>query len=240
MTPLALFHGTTMPPRRWATGVTGDVVLQPFHPVVHSGAFADWFPLARRWVYTNPTAVDRLRQADVPDDLLVREPADRWRLPRLRMPEGFHVALDDAAALAALPGVDGLFVDDLDWMILHHEDTVGQYLAGLATRTRCPIFVNRGFPVLTAVPRVEAVLAEGMDNDLANPDSHAWIETVALPALSWAHRAGHRVHRLEYLPAVPVRHPSTATRLLDRSLASLCTSSHLVNDEQLDLWREWA
>lgn len=236
--PFVIFHGTELPPRRWAAGVTADVVLQPYHPLVAEGRFGDYFPQARRWIYTNPTAIDPERQRHIPKRLILRDPGDRWQLTRMRLPEGLDLVLEDAAELAGRPGVHGLFLDDLDRLIARGDEVLSAYLSGLAERISCPVFVNRGFAALARVPRLAAVLVEDLSRDLASPGSYSWVQSEVLPALAQARDAGCRLHRIDYEPALPYLPPTA--RLLDRAVSRLCDHEHRVYDEQLVEWREWA
>lgn len=232
-----MFHGVALPPRSWAAQFDGDLVLQPYHPILAGGGYREWFPCARRWVYHNPTAVDESRAEGIDSALLEHHPDDRWDLPRLRLPDALHVALDDAEALASVDGVDGLFVDDLDWMLLTADAVVPTYLEGLRARVSCPVFVNRAFRVLDAVPRVEAVLVEGLEWDLGSPAAVSWVKREAVPQLTSAAASGARLHSLEYLGR-STRLSREALRV-QRRVAGLCSSTHRAVHERLDEWGEW-
>ena len=231
-----VYHGTLLPRRAWSIEQTGDVVLQPYHAIVKYGGFESWFPKARRFVYINPTAVDRLRRTDVTDDMVRLDPDDRWGLPRLHLPEQLDWAVADAAMLAGLPGVHGVFVDDVDLLEGSQADIAVEYVRRVTASTGCTAFVNRGFGLVDALARVapvEAVLLEDLDRDAASPGSTRWAQRVVVPALVRARAAGTRVHRLEY-GAAPAADPS-----LGRQVEPLLDSCARMPDPVLDQWSWW-
>lgn len=242
-----VFHGMTLPDREWAVRLQADVVLQPYHPIVQSQSFGEWFPLARRFVYVNPTAVDRQRRSDVTERMLVHDPDDIWGLPRLRLPEFLDWAVEDAVLIGLGEGVDGLFVDDLDRLTVSpaRRDLAIEYARRVAQGASCTLYVNRAFEVIDRLESLEAVLVEDLDRDLAQPGGAAWVAQLVLPTLQRAHHRGIRLHRLEYdadglaRPGglTPVTGPAQRPR---SQVDTVLTSTLRLPEPALDCWDTWS
>jgi hypothetical protein len=232
-----IFHGTRMPDRAWANALAADVVLQPYHAIVQAAEYADWFPRARRFVYVNPTAVDRMRRSDVTDDMLFYDPADRWGLPRLRLPAALDWAVADAVDIALANGVDGLFVDDLDRLLMTslERNVATSYVRRIVEAAGVTVYVNRAFGILDALPSLEAVLVEDVDRGLGAPGAAAWLEDFVVPVLLRARHRGVRIHRLEYGTDPACRGAGLAPRSLDSVVHSIARLPH----PGLDEWSWW-
>ena len=214
-----------------------DVVLQPYHPIVQSGTYANWFPHARRFVYVNPTAVDRVRCSDVTDAMVFHDPDDPWGLPRLRFPDHLAFAVNDALAIARRPGVHGVFVDDLDRMLTtpFERAVAVAYVRTIAASTGAALYINRAFTILDDLDGVEAVLVEDIDRNAESPDAIAWLNDVVLPVLTRARQRGVRVHALGY-----DADPAGRTAGIESLLAAVTTSSARLPHPRLDEWCWWS
>ncbi|MCW2769577.1 MAG: hypothetical protein JWR27_1010 [Aeromicrobium sp.] len=205
---LCIYFGTEMPDLTWSEDLgPSDVVLEPYHPLVQGGGFAEAFPDARRFVYVNPTTIDPwvLDQLADPPPMIGRD--ERWNLPRLDLdhPEGFAWAV--RSACAALKGdrgrIHGAFVDDLDSMLPDREELAIEFFVQVALHleTEPAWFINRGFSLWPRIEHLEAVLLEDISPDLAARAPTAmvrWIHEQVLPAVRAVRRRGVRVHSMDY------------------------------------------
>lgn len=184
-----------------------DVVLEPYHPLVRDGGFADVFPRARRFVYVNPTTVDpwHLERMTDPPPLIGTD--EEWGLPRLDLedPRGLdHAVATTVAALRCDDGrMHGAFVDDLDRLLPDRADIALEYLA----RTTCALghepawFLNRGFALWSRVENLDAVLLEDLTPETVahlQPGAVRWLREEVLPRVRDARARGVRVHALGY------------------------------------------
>lgn len=205
---LCVYFGTEMPDPAWAQDLGAiDIVLEPYHPLVQGGGFAEAFPDARRFVYVNPTTIDPwvLGQLADPPPLVGRD--DRWDLPRLDLdhPDGFAWAV--RSACAALSGdrgrIHGAFVDDLDRLLPDREELAIEYFVQVAVHLdREPAwFINRAFALWPRVEHLEAVLLEDISPDVAAhepPATVRWMREQVLPAVRAVRQRGTRVHAMDY------------------------------------------
>jgi hypothetical protein len=230
-----VFHGTALPDRDWANRVRADVVLQPYHPIVQAQDFGGWFPLARRFVYVNPTVVDPQRRNDVTAEMLWNDPDDAWGLPRLRLPEFLDWAVDDSVQIGRGVGVDGLFVDDLDRLtvVSSHRHLAIDYARRVAEEASCTLYVNRAFEILDELGSLEAVLLEDVDRDLEQPGVGPWLDELVVPALWRARSRGVRLHRLDYMGGGDTRFHAPDP------LSGLLTSVARLPEPALDSWDIW-
>lgn len=203
-----VYFGIDAPDASWASSLRGaDVVLEPFHPLVAEGGFAERFPHARRYVYVNPTSVDPWLLEHGPAGAPVSGWDARWDLPRIdpATPEGMDWAVRTAMDAAAADGgrSRGLFVDDLDRLLPDRPDTALEFLRRVEDAVSPDVhwFVNRGFDLWNRIARLDAVLLEDMAPTVTRHAPAAevrWVRTRVLPALDAVRRRGTAVHAVAY------------------------------------------
>lgn len=222
----------------------GDVVLEPFHPLVRDGGFADVFPNCRRYVYVNPTTVDPWLYDRMVDPPPITGRDERWGLPRLDLdrPESLDFAVEQAVAAFAADGgrSTGLFVDDLDRMLPERPELAVEYLArvGEATPVEPRWFLNRGFALWPLVEALDAVLLEDLAPDVVgfgSVDESRWMDDV-LAAVRGVRARGVRVHALSYADQQPSG-STAADRRVQTELAGLIDSVITDADRPLNVWR---
>ena len=208
MSDLLLYLGMDVPPLAWSAALTDvDVVLEPFHPLVKYGGFAERFPAARRFVYVNPTSVDPwvLERADHRPPLIGED--REWSLPRLDLddPAGLDWAVQQAvdAFESGDSRPDGLFVDDLDRLLPDRSELCIEFLARVtnAIGQEPRWFLNRGFELWPRVEALDAVLLEDISplvSQYGDVDQIRWLREVVLPAVDAVRRRGVRVHAVSY------------------------------------------
>jgi hypothetical protein len=246
MNKLCVYFGTEPPDATVPQTLEDvDVVLEPYHPLVKSRGFREAFPLARRFVYVNPTTVDPwvLGQLSDPPPLIGRD--ETWNLPRLDLdhPDGFDWAV--RSACAALEGDDGsihgAFVDDINRLLPDREELLMEWFVEVVQRLgwEPAWFLNRGFAIWPRVERLEAVLLEDITPEIsaAQPPAYVrWMREDVLPRVEEARARGVRVHCLGYRDQEP-----TGGVLLDdalrRDLRRLVDSVTTGADRQLHEWR---
>ena len=232
---IIVYHGTEYPDQQWAAGLTGHiVVLQAYHPIVAAGEFGNWFPNVTRHIYTNPTAIDPSRRT-VAEKYLYRDPTDRWKLARLKWPDASRIAIDDALKLSSLPGVEGVFVDDVDLLAQSDRTAVLSYFNAIGAGAGNSISLNRGFEILGALAdsaAITAVLLEGLDRDASLPYGRDMLRTFA-PILRRAAARGVEFHRLEY-GSRPGRDR------VPMSVRRIAQSEVRARDESLAYWDDWS
>ena len=225
--------------RRW-----GDVVLEPFHPLVRDGGVADVFPHARRYVYVNPTTVDPWHYERMTSPPPVTGRDERWDLPRLDLdrPEALEFAVEQAVqAFTADRGRSrGLFVDDLDRLLPDRAELAIEYLArvGEATPTEPRWFINRAFALWPLVEALDAVLLEDLAPEVVgygNNAEHLWIDDL-LAAVRGVRQRGVRVHALSYGDQRPAA-GSEPNRRVQSELAGLVDTVTTDADRPLNVWR---
>lgn len=162
---LTLYYGMDYPALAAAEHYTGMVVLQPYHPLVAAGQFAEIFPRADRYLYYNPVktygsaamldfASERLGpRGDQPFEAWLTCPRDLERQKRA-----------EAERLLAIPGTCGLFVDDLDHWLLDDSrfDQGCALLKAIARKAEGRLILNRGFRFWPELERIDAVLLENV------------------------------------------------------------------------------
>jgi hypothetical protein len=243
---VAIYFGVEPPATAIAGALgAGDVVLEPFHPLVRHGGFAEAFPDCRRYVYVNPTTVDPwlYDRLDSPPPITGRD--ERWGLPRLDLdaPAALDFAVDRAVeAFAADDGrCTGLFVDDLDLLLPDRAELAIEYLArvGGATGREPRWFLNRGFALWHRVEALDAVLLEDLSPDVSgygSADELRWLYEDVVPAVRTVRARGVRVHALSYADQRPSR-DLVPDRALQWRLASLIDTCTTDADRPLNVWR---
>lgn len=247
---LCIYFGTEMPVPGWSDRAGEarrvDVVLEPYHPLVQGGGFADAFPDARRYVYVNPTTVDPwvLGQLSDPPPLIGRDA--RWNLPRLDLdhPDGFAWAV--RAACAALNGDDGrihgAFVDDLDRLLPGREEIAMEYFVQVSHQLgwEPSWFINRGFALWPRIERLDAVLLEDITPHIAAheaPDTVRWLREHVLPQVRAARARGIPVHAMGYHDQHGALPDVAPDNLLQVELGRLVDSVTDGADRMLHDWR---
>jgi hypothetical protein len=247
MTGLCINFGTEVPKRSWAGSLVDfDVVLEPYHPLVKYGGFAETFPNARRYIYVNPTSVDpwELERATKKPPLIGND--ERWNLPRLDLdrPEALDFAVETAVRSFALDDGQsrGLFVDDLDRMLPDRADLAIEYLArvssGIGREPRW--FLNRGFELWPQVEALDAVLLEDIAPHLvgyAKVSEVRWLRDVVLAGARTARDRGVRIHALSY--ADQENHTDRPARdlVLETEFAEIVDTVTTDQERRLEEWR---
>lgn len=243
-----VYFGVDVPDAAWSKSLrNADVVLEPFHPLVADGGFADRFPHARRYVYVNPTSVDPWRLERDASDAPVAGWDARWNLPRIdpSTPEGMRWAVRSAVEAADADGgrSHGLFVDDLDRLLPDRPDVALRFLSEVQ-RVRGGVrwFVNRAFPLWDRIAGLDAVLLEDMAPSVtrhAPAPEVQWVREQVLPALDAVRARGVAVHAVAYADQTPllVRAPDLA---LERDLADRIDSVVLNSGRAAASWEVFA
>jgi hypothetical protein len=245
MSAMSIYFGVDHPEAGLPSAIgTGDVVLEPFHPLVRDGGFADVFPRCRRYVYVNPTAVDPWHFERMADPPPITGTDERWALPRLDLdrPEALDFAVEQAVAAFAADGgrSTGLFVDDLDRLLPDRAELAIEYLARVGERTpREPRwFVNRGFALWPRIEALDAVLLEDLAPEVVgfeSIDRTRWMDDV-LAAVRGVRLRGVRVHALSYEDQ-PAAGSTVADRRVQTDLAALIDTVTTDADRPLNVWR---
>lgn len=235
-----IYYGTTTPARERTRRLRDvAVVLQLYHPLCQSGAFADYFPNARRFVYFNPTAATPpLTDPKVQAATLGYDAT--WNLERLDLRRAAARRFATAQGLSALTvaGAHGLFVDDLDrWDHPAGRCHARAVLRAVASEHPQPPawFFNRGFGFWKRMPCLTGALLESLTPyqvDRMGPSDLTWVTRVVLPALRHARAAGMELHCLTYDHAAVGWQPHGAAAL---ALATL-TGQPLFAGRDLDQW----
>lgn len=245
MTAASIYFGVDQPAHHVLAAIgEGDVVLEPFHPLVRDGGFADVFPHCRRYVYVNPTAVDPWHYERLASPPPITGRDERWGLPRLDLdrPEALEYAVEQAVAAFASDGgrSTGLFVDDLDRLLPDRAELAVEYVAKVGERSvREPRwFLNRGFALWPLFEALDAVLLEDLSPEVigyGSLDEGVWLDEV-LAAVRAVRRRGIRVHALSYRDQQP---PSGVVpdRRVQTDLAGLLDSVTTDADRPLNVWR---
>jgi hypothetical protein len=243
---LCLYFGVELPNAEWAAALDDtDVVLEPYHPLVKDGGFATAFPLARRYVYVNPTSVDPwlLERADPVPPLIGYD--DRWSLPRLDLehPDGLTWAVNRALeALQADGGnVHGLFVDDLDRLLPDLPELAMDFLVQVSIRhgKEPGWFINRAFELWPLIEGLDVVLLEDITPQLIGYESKMhveWTREVVFANVRQARARGVRIHALGYKDQETIMQgiPDAAPEI---ELAELVDSVTVGADRDLNEWR---
>jgi hypothetical protein len=243
---LVLYFGTDMPDPTWAGSLRDvDVVLQPYHPAVKYGGYAESFPHARRWVYANPTTVDPwiLERAVVRPPIASHDPA--WNLPRLDLdqPAGRAWAVAHLCEVARYAAAEahGIFVDDLDRLTDQPDLALDLLAAARSEGVRAPRwFVNRAFGLLDRVEGLDAVLLECLTPAVAaamDVDGVRWVREVVLPALERAVLRGVSCHSLDYPDQPGLSAGRTADEGVERAVSRLLCSVTHASDRGLTAWQ---
>lgn len=206
---LIIYYGTEMPNRELTRKLRDTtVVLQPYHALCQSGLFADYFPQAQRFVYFNPTAAHTDLLAGRDGGVAVLGHDDFWDVERidLRKKSARKLAIEQGQKALSFPGIDGLFVDDLDrWdrpELRRHATAVLRAVAG-AQIQHPEWFINRGFGFWRRAQHLSAVLLENLTPyqvDRMNSDEISWLTTVVLQSLRRLYGRGTAIFSLTYDP----------------------------------------
>ncbi|RIX28797.1 hypothetical protein [Amnibacterium setariae] len=245
MSGVSIYFGVEPPETPLLTAIgTGDVVLEPYHPLVQDGGFADVFPHCRRYVYVNPTTVDPWHYDRMADPPPITGRDARWGLPRLDLdrPEALDWAVAQAVAAFAADGArsTGLFVDDLDRMLPNRAELAIEYLARVGERTphEPRWFLNRGFALWPLVEALDAVLLEDLTPEVVgfrSVDESRWMDEV-LAAVRGVRSRGVRVHALSYDDQDRAG-ATAADRRVQTELAALVDTVTTDADRPLNTWR---
>lgn len=162
---LALYYGMDYPSLAAAEHYTGMVVLQPYHPLVASGQFAQIFPHADRYLYYNPVKTfGSTEKLDFSLEGTAPRPGqsfDDWLGSQRKLEKAKRA---EAERLLAVPGTCGLFVDDLDhWLVDDSRFDQGcQLLQAIAKSAGGRLILNRGFRFWPELAKLDAVLLENV------------------------------------------------------------------------------
>lgn len=245
MTALSIYFGMEAPPAGFESPDEADVVLEPYHPSVKYGGFAELFPSANRWVYVNPTSVDPWQLERVKDRPPITGVDERWRLPRLDHdhPDALDWAVERAIEAWRLDDgrSTGLFVDDFDRLLPDRIDVARAFLdrVAVASAPSAPAwFVNRGVAVWGEIEGLAAVLLEDVTPEIVpnmSTSERRWLAGEVLPAAQQVRARGVRVHALSYEDQRngPVR---PALDLADE-IAALIDTTTTGARRSLDEWR---
>jgi hypothetical protein len=240
MDELILYYGVNLPARdRTRELCDTTVVLQPYHPLCQSGAFTDYFPHARRFVYWNPTGVSPCALPEDGPRLPILGYDDTWGLYRLDLSKTVarRFVADSGRHALNTPGVHGVFIDDLDRWTHESGRRHGRAVIRALTegRRQIDLFVNRGFAFWARLPNLWAVLVEDLTPhaiDRMSPQETTWINRMVLPALRRARIAGIAAHSITYDPTAIGWQPSSATA----AEFSRLVSEPLLGRIHLDHW----
>ncbi|MBW4043115.1 MAG: hypothetical protein HIU86_13510 [Acidobacteria bacterium] len=245
MSAMSIYFGVEHPVQPVVSAIgAGDVVLEPFHPLVRDGGFADVFPHSRRYVYVNPTTVDPWHYERMADKPPIIGTDERWGLPRLDLdrPEALDWAVAQAVDAFAADGgrSTGLFVDDLDRLLPDRAELAIEYLArvGEATAREPRWFVNRGFALWPRIEALDAVLLEDLAPEVVgftSIDESRWLDDV-FAAVRGARARGVRVHALSY-DDQPAGGTTIADLRVRGELTALLDSVTTGADRPLNVWR---
>jgi hypothetical protein len=238
------YYGCAPPANRVAAAALRDtaIILQPYHPLLASGQFADCFPECSLFVYWNPTGVPEADLAGAGPGIALLAPDPVWHLARLdlRSAAARRFAADRGlrALRAGGPTAAGLFVDDLDlWAGADPDAALAVVQSVLAGAGRpVALFVNRGFSFWPRLPGLEAVLLEELTPAIADRlggEDQLWIREQVVPAVRAARSGGAACFGLSY-EAGP---EPTPAGLAARELAEL-TDGVLHGRRSLDEWPE--
>ncbi|WP_375400947.1 hypothetical protein [uncultured Amnibacterium sp.] len=242
---MSIYFGMADPPAGFAPPAAADVVLEPYHPSVKYGGFADLFPSANRWVYVNPTSVDPWQLEHSVDRPPLSGVDERWRLPRL---DHDHPAALDWAVARAIEAwhlddgrSTGLFVDDFDRLLPDRAETARAFLDRVADAT-APTgpawFVNRGIGIWHDIDGLAAVLLEDVAPQIVpsmSAHEQRWLADEVLPAVEQVRTRGVRVHALSYDDQeAGEMHPDPG---LADDLAALIDTTTTGAKRSLDEWR---
>lgn len=94
-----------------------NIILQDYNPLVHQGLYQEFFPNCQRFLYLN---VSHLHINELPSyDLNLRDLKynKEWEtyLLNLEQENSFQIILSKALRLLKIEGVQGLFLDDVDF-----------------------------------------------------------------------------------------------------------------------------
>lgn len=207
---LTLYYGMSYPSLAAAEHYTGMVVLQPYHPLVAAGQFAQIFPHADRYLYYNPVKTYGSDQV-LDFSLEGTSPApgqsfDDWLGSQKKLEAAKRA---EAERLLAIPGTCGLFVDDLDhWLVDDSRFDQGcQLLQVIAKAAKGRLILNRGFRFWPELQKLDAVLLENIGPyDIAKLTAPGCEQDIR-----WLHQ-----QLTSYLPSL---HPSGADKTCPRKSA---------------------
>lgn len=201
-----IYYGMEVPPFEQTTKVNDSfVILQNYHPIVHQGAFKEYFPKGNRYLYFNCCKVPRI-ECELPlEDLIHAQYQAEWDCFILDTDIESHANLliQRALALTEIQGVQGLFIDDLDVYTdtPHRQNKFIRFLDKLDQKLpqEMGFIFNRGFPFWTKkINRLKAIIIENVGpNTYLNQDNQvqAWIDLILnihMPLIQ------------EYAPHVPI------------------------------------
>lgn len=144
------------------------VILQSYHPLVHQGMFQDFFPTCQRFLYLNVSNIHRneLRKYDI--NLKNSKYNSEWDTYSLdlSLPSTSELILEKAKSLLELEGVEGIFLDDLDFWC--DSPYLRRSLIDLLENIRKTVskdvkyIINRGFPLWSKIDGLEAIVLENI------------------------------------------------------------------------------
>lgn len=203
---LLLYYGQSYPCLEAAEHYEGMVVLQPYHPIVTGSQYAQIFPNAQRYLYYNPVKTwgkpemltfaadgeNPLPSAIVQGGAAADFDLGSWLAVERNLEKA---KLAEAGQLMDIPGVVGLFVDDIDhWLVEECRFAPGlAMLQRIANAARGRLILNRGFRFWPKLSSIDAVVLENLGpHDIAKLACPSRVQD-----LRWLH------HELsQFLPAL--------------------------------------
>ncbi len=145
-----------------------NVILQDYHPVVHQGLFKEFFPHCQRFLYLNVSHIHRneLSLYDINLKDLKYNPEWETYLLNLNLQSTADLIITKAKSLLKIEGVDGIFIDDLDFWCEFPEIRLAftELLNKIknAREREVKFIVNRGFPLWNKIEGLEAIVLENI------------------------------------------------------------------------------
>jgi hypothetical protein len=165
---LILYYGTETPLLTVSHQLKNSfVVLQDYHPIVQHRVYADYFPLAERFLYFNCCKIP-MEGNDLPaSEIKFAQKDSLWNCLTLDLKRTNHrnYLLQKASKLLEYEGVNGFFIDDLDVWGNSPQDQ--KALLGFLTELESLLpekfyfIFNRGFPFWASKShKLKAVIVE--------------------------------------------------------------------------------
>lgn len=181
-----IYYGLEIPdPLKTRNLNGGFIVLQDYNPLVAQGLFQEFFPNQQRFLYWNPSKI-WVNSNDEQTYYLPKLDFDpHWNTASLDLSktESRSYVVHKALQLLSLPGVQGLFVDDLDRSSEGRVDH--EIMLSIFTEIENKSFsdvhyiLNRGFSFWTHVNNISAIFLEGITREFpnfANYEDLKWIQ----------------------------------------------------------------
>ncbi|MFZ4712728.1 MAG: hypothetical protein ACOYL6_03365 [Bacteriovoracaceae bacterium] len=197
------YYGLETPPLSTTLGLSDSyIILQDYHPLVQQGVFAEYFPLADRYLYWNSCKVPKSLCHLPPEEIVFAEYQAEWDCYILDLKRPMHreILILKAIELMSHFGVQGLFVDDLDvWSDNpQRQKILLNFLDELETRLpqNFSYIFNRGFPFWSKKSdKLKAVLIEDVGPSSAlrlSQGAHDWLyNTLKIQVPLLLHKAPH-------------------------------------------------